>query len=241
MNTSIPSISIITATYNAENDLPVLMNSLRQQTDRSFEWIVIDGASTDSTVGILRDSSDVVTKWISEPDFGIYEALNKGLKLASGEYYLVIGSDDTLEPDAIANFGNAAIMSQADVITASVVVGDEITKVCGGPAWLTGQFAYVAAHSVGTLFRRDLHKHFGLYSKKYPIAADAHFIKRVCQGGASIFHADFVACSFGRNGVSSIDVAGALSESFRVQLETEQKLPQVLLHILRLLKNIRRL
>ena len=90
-------ISIITATFNSAQTLPTLIASIRAQSDRSFEWIVVDGGSRDDTVALLRDAGDVVTRWISEPDFGIYHALNKALLLAQGSYYLVVGSDDTLE------------------------------------------------------------------------------------------------------------------------------------------------
>src|SRR5574343_103309 len=86
-----PSISIITVTFNAAAHLPTLIDSLRNQSDRGFEWIVVDGASTDKTVDLL-EASGIVTTWISEPDFGIYDALNKAIRLSTGEYYLVLGA-----------------------------------------------------------------------------------------------------------------------------------------------------
>lgn len=241
MNNAVPTISVITATFNAAKVLPSLIESLRAQSDRGFEWIVMDGASTDGTVDILRNAGDVVSRWISEPDFGIYDALNKAVKLSTGEYYLVVGADDTLSPDAIRDFFAAAEVSKADIVTALVKAGGRIHQVRRGPSWLFGQFAYVAAHAVGTLFRRKLHERFGYYSRRYPIAADALFIKKACQGGATIYEADFVAGEFGQGGTSSVDVAGSLSEFFRVQLETESKFPQLALYALRLIKNYRRL
>jgi hypothetical protein len=126
-------------------------------------------------------------------------------------------------------------------VAAQVKSGERIHHVRRGPSWLFGQFSYVAAHAVGTLFRRQLHERFGYYSRRYPIAADALFIKKACQGGATVYAADFVAGEFGQGGTSSVDVAGSLSEFFRVQLETESKLPQLALYALRLIKNYRRL
>jgi glycosyltransferase involved in cell wall biosynthesis len=241
MNQAVPTISVITATFNAAKVLPSLIESLRAQSDRNFEWVVADGASNDGTVDILRNAGDVVSHWISEPDFGIYDALNKAVKLATGEYYLVVGADDTLFPDAMRNFLDAADTSKADIVAAQVKSGERIHHVRRGPSWLFGQFSYVAAHAVGTLFRRQLHERFGYYSRRYPIAADALFIKKACQGGATVYAADFVAGEFGQGGTSSVDVAGSLSEFFRVQLETESKLPQLALYALRLIKNYRRL
>lgn len=235
------SISIITATYNAERVLPRLIDSLRAQTIRDFEWVIIDGASTDRTLEIIRGAADVVTVYRSGPDCGIYDALNKALAMATGEYYLVAGADDRLAPDAIENYAKAIDISDADVITARVIISGRVASRRRGPPWLFGQFAYVAGHSVGTLFKRDLHERFGDYSLRFPLAADQLFIKTVFKGGASWHEADFVAGEFSCEGISSRDVVGALSESFRIQLETERKWPQVILYIIRLIRHFGRL
>ena len=115
-----PTISIITVTYNAAHVLPGLIDSLRAQTDRGFEWVVVDGASTDGTVELLSESGDVITRWISEPDFGIYHAMNKALQIMTGEYYLVVGADDRLNPDTIAQYRHYAQISGADIVTALI-------------------------------------------------------------------------------------------------------------------------
>jgi len=104
LNRAQPAISIITATFNASSQLPDLITSLRAQSDRDFEWIVIDGGSTDSTVELLHGCGDLVTSMVSEPDFGIYHAINKGIRLSRADYYLVVGADDRLAQHAIENF-----------------------------------------------------------------------------------------------------------------------------------------
>ena len=73
-------ISVITAVYNAEDCIQHLIESLRKQNDQNFEWVVVDGLSTDSTLEILKKIDDLNIKIISEVDFGIYDALNKGVK-----------------------------------------------------------------------------------------------------------------------------------------------------------------
>lgn len=108
-----PGISIVTATFNAAALLPGLIESLSAQTDRNFEWIVIDGKSTDTTRQIIESAGSIVSTWISEPDFGIYDALNKAIRIASSEYYLVLGADDRLLPDAIAHYRLQAKQTQA--------------------------------------------------------------------------------------------------------------------------------
>lgn len=212
------TISIITATYNAAAHLPVLVESLRNQTDRDFEWIVADGGSTDGTLDLLSNIDDLRVVVLSRRDFGIYDALNHAIERMSGEYYLVLGVDDRLFPDAIAQYRNAAAASRADLITAEVSAGGTILKVREGLAWRYGINGFVSAHSVGTLIRKSLHDRFGLYSRKFPIAADQLFIMQACAGGASRHVCSFEAGEFGVGGVSSEDAAGVATEFFRVQL-----------------------
>ncbi|MEN9258541.1 MAG: glycosyltransferase [Gloeomargarita sp. SRBZ-1_bins_9] len=98
-----PLLSVVTATYNAAHDLPRLIASLAAQTDQDFEWVVADGVSTDGTLELLEQARQKLQRVVvdSRPDFGIYDALNRAVKLASGEYYLVVGADDMLFPEAI--------------------------------------------------------------------------------------------------------------------------------------------
>ena len=91
-----PLISVLIATRNAAAHLPRCLDSLRRQSFRDFEVIVMDGASTDGTVELLETAADVVTAWRSEPDTGIYAAWNKALALAQGEWICVLGADDWL-------------------------------------------------------------------------------------------------------------------------------------------------
>jgi glycosyltransferase involved in cell wall biosynthesis len=101
----VPLISIITATFNAAEQLPHTLASLRAQTFRNFEWIVIDGGSTDGTPALLRDAQDMLSYWVSEPDSGIYDAWNKGCARARGEWLMFLGAGDVLAaPDVFEGF-----------------------------------------------------------------------------------------------------------------------------------------
>lgn len=230
-------IAVITATFNAGLTLPALIDSLRTQSDRDFEWIVVDGGSTDSTVNLLHGCCDLVTSMVSEPDFGIYHAINKGIRMSRGDYYLVMGADDRLAPEAIENFRSHAIRSKADIISAGISTSDKVSHGHSGRSWLYGMFAYVSGHSVGTLIRRDLHDRFGEYSSRFTVAADMHFLKRVCQHPDTVIErAQFIAGEHGGGGVSSADKAATFCDCFRVQLETERgKLLQILIFVAKLL------
>jgi glycosyltransferase involved in cell wall biosynthesis len=232
-----PTLSIVTATLNAADHLPGLIASLRAQTDHDFEWVVADGASTDGTLALLRSITDLRVVITSQPDFGTYDALNRAIKAASGDYYVVAGADDCFEPDAIANYRRAIAESGADIVAARARYGGKIRRVKSGPVWLHAQFALIAAHTLATAIRRELHQAYGYYARQYPIAADQHFIIRACAGGASRHEADFVAGEIGDCGVSSTDFIGNATEVFRVQVGTgRSRFVQTVLLLLRLLR-----
>lgn len=233
----IVGLSIVTATLNASAHLPKLIASLRSQSDKDFEWIVIDGASNDGTVALLEDARDVVSVLVSEPDQGIYDALNKGIKLASSDYYLVVGADDYLFANSIADFRRHAIETNADIVTAGIRVSGQDVFAKSGSSWLHGMFAYVSGHSVGTLINRRLHDSFGNYSRRFQVAADMYFLKRVCQDPMTVIErAGFIAGEHGNEGISSVDKAATFCDCFRVQLETERgKLLQILIFVAKIL------
>lgn len=96
-----PLFSIITVVLNRENDIAYTLESVENQEFRDFEYIVIDGKSTDATPGVLEKHSGTISQLISEPDKGIYDAMNKGLQLARGEYVLFLNGGDSLHSPAV--------------------------------------------------------------------------------------------------------------------------------------------
>lgn len=236
-----PTISVITATWNAADHLPPLIESLRAQVDRDFEWLVADGASTDGTLAVLEAAGDLNVKILSQPDFGIYDALNRALRACTADYYLVVGADDRLYPNAIRDF-RAALAEGVDMVTAGVQFRTRISRPRGWPSWFHGQFSYVSGHAVGTLIRRSLHERFGLYSRHFPIAADQLFLLRAAKGGACIKVIPEVVGYYDNGGLSSTDYVGRITEFFRVQLLThEARIPIILHFLFRFLRNLRRL
>lgn len=97
--------SIITVTYNSSKTVAQTIKSVLGQTYKSFEYILVDGASKDGTVDIIKHYAkmDSRIRFISEPDHGIYDAMNKGIKMATGDVIALLNSDDFYEPDALAN------------------------------------------------------------------------------------------------------------------------------------------
>ena len=88
-------VSIITISYNAEKTLEQTIKSVINQTYKNIEYIIIDGGSTDNTLNIINNNEAKITKWISEPDKGLYDAMNKGAELAQGDYLIFMNAGDT--------------------------------------------------------------------------------------------------------------------------------------------------
>jgi len=236
-------ISIITATYNAAAHLPRLIESLLAQTDQDFEWVVADGGSTDGTLELLEQAKPRFKRLIvdSRPDFGIYDALNRAIKLAEGDYYVVLGADDTLLPGGVGEFREVARKKQSDLISFGFYVGDKIASI-RKPRWefLFSQFAHVTGHAVGLLIKKSLHEKNGFYSPKFPIAADQLFILKSIRNGAKVTYSPSVVGRFSTTGVSNSDKIGTLTEIFRINVLLGHNFYiQLLLLIIRLIKNKR--
>ena len=240
-NITKPSISIITATYNAANVLTTAINSLREQSDKDFEWVVADGGSTDGTLELLRSIKDLNCKVSSCEDFGIYDALNRAIRLSSGDYYIVIGADDLLDPLAVSLFKYYA-KNHPDLIATNIRVNGVICKPGKGNRWFYGAMAYVAGHSVGMCIKRSIHDELGFYSKFYPIVADQVFILHAIDKGLSLVIASFVAGEFSTGGTSGTNYFATATDFCRAQIDTgANKYLQLLLFVIRICKNLKKI
>jgi len=220
-----PRISVITASRNAAQTITALYKSLDGQTFRGFEWVVVDAQSTDGTVRLLQEfaSRSRWTRFISEPDAGIYDGINKAIALAAGDYYVVAGADDVFAVDALSRYRDHSAGEKADVVMARVLRGGHVV---GGfhprRAWLGPSRVFAGSHSLGTLIRKDLHRRFGRYSYRFPLLADAYFLKTLLRSGTVTFtSADFVAGTFAEGGATTTHQLQLLAENWQIQMLTE--------------------
>lgn len=122
-------ISIITAAYNVEKTIEQTILSIVQQDYPNLEYIIVDGNSTDKTVEIIKKyASHYGIKWVSEPDKGLYDALNKGVHMATGDYIEIIGADDSLTSTTIVSEIVAQIDADVDIFGGELWCVDEKTK-----------------------------------------------------------------------------------------------------------------
>lgn len=172
-------LSIITATWNSSETIADTLASLAQQTYTEFEYIVIDGGSTDDTVAKIKASGLRVDHLVSEPDRGIYDALNKGIALATGDYVGFLHSDDLLATEqSLANLAKALTDTQSDAIYADLqyVQKGDTNKVIRH--WRSGAFdrkkmkyGWMPPHPTFYM-RRSLYEQLGGFDLSYRIAAD---------------------------------------------------------------------
>jgi len=209
-----PLISIITATYNAESCLENLLKSIKLQKTDNIEFVIIDGASKDNTISIIKRYNEFIDYWISEPDTGIYDAWNKGVKLTTGEWIMFLGADDQLMPKALKtniDFILKNSSQELDLISSKIEMIDNNRKSIRikGWKWEWPRFLYemTIAHP-GALHSRKLFVKHGLFNQDYKIAGDYELLLRprnnlktafidaitvkMCEGGTS----DSIAAAF---------------------------------------------
>src|SRR5690606_36626012 len=182
--------------------------SVVNQTYQHIEYIIIDGASTDDSTTVIQDYSDHIDKCVSEPDNGVYHAMNKGIEMATGEYLLFLNSGDTFfEVTTIEK----AIRYLQEVKT-DLLYGDlrfdhgSFYEDFKYPDNITFDFLY--HRSLGhpaTFIKRGLFEKLGYYDESYPICADwVFFTKAICLHTCSYKHLPFVIAIFATDGVSSL-------------------------------------
>lgn len=120
-----PVVSIITITFNAERELPPTLASIRRQSFHDFEHIIVDGASTDSTISLARKSGVDGCRIISEPDEGLYDAMNKGIDMAKGDYLLFLNAGDAFaDKNTLQKYADAIISSKPDIVYGDTIIVD---------------------------------------------------------------------------------------------------------------------
>ena len=217
--------SFIICTYNAELRLPATLDSILAQNFEDFEVVVIDGKSSDNTVHVIKKYQTKFNgrlRWISEKDGGVYEAINKGIKLAQGDFLNIIGAGDWLE---LGVLDKIAQQIQENFL-ADAIYGS--TKI-----WEKNKKHFRIAHTdvfalpnhpmqhPALFYRKKLHEKYGLYDESYRIASDYVFcLKTFFLNKVNIIEIEAVLVNFVMDGLSS--------ENFwKTQIENKKALRSV--------------
>ena len=172
-----PLFTIITPTLNNKVELLETINSIEAQNLTNYEYIVIDGGSSDGTIELLRENK-TITKWISEKDKGIYDAINKGIKISSGKYINTINSGDTYySKDSLTIVKSYFEKENIHFIFGAVQKNKIYYKY--EPKKMNWSFNFYPSHSGGFFIKKEIHDKIGLYSLKYPCSSDYDFFWRL--------------------------------------------------------------
>ncbi|UAX03698.1 glycosyltransferase family 2 protein [Proteus terrae] len=172
-------VSIITATYNSSETIIDTLKSLEQQSYPNIEYIIVDGASKDNTLEVVRDNCSRVSTILSEPDKGIYDALNKGIQAATGDVIGFLHSDDLFAyPDAVADIvatleKNQSQAAYADLAYVSKEDTDKMVRLWNSGAYQRNKMlsGWMPPHPTFYM-KRDLYLSLGQFDLGFKIAAD---------------------------------------------------------------------
>lgn len=182
--TGMPLITVIISTYNAAAFLQVTIESIKSQFYNNIETIIIDGASSDGTLDILRANDNVITYWLSEPDLGIYDAWNKALSKVHGEWILFLGAGDILKkgwPESIIKYGKGFDLVYGDLELIGNIHDKHKTLRLKSRPWNTTRLDLPTKMSLPHV---GMAHHYSLFTKNtfdksYKIIGDWDFLTRV--------------------------------------------------------------
>lgn len=221
-----PFFSIITVVYNNEKYLEQTIKSVTSQSYKNFEYIIIDGGSTDNTCKIIKKYENKIDYWVSEKDKGIYDAFNKGMSLANGSFIGIINSDDLYKINSLKTIHKYLSKdNNIDFIFGSV---KKHWGVLHGykPEKISYSWGFYSSHSTGFFLKKEAAKKVGLYNLKYKYHADYDYFYRLIVKHKLIGTAtskNEIIGIFRRGGFSStIGFKKLLREELKIRLDNGQ-------------------
>jgi glycosyltransferase involved in cell wall biosynthesis len=202
-------LTIITINYNNPAGLHRTIESVLNQTTTDFEYIVVDGASTDESISYLetfKPSNFRTFKWISEPDTGIYNAMNKGIRMATGEYLLFINSGDELADKTVVESIQKSLLPDTELASGKLtLINEKGTIQLFPPAELTLSYCLNAGLThPNTVIRKSLFEKYGLYNEENKIVSDwEFFLIAGSLNNCKYQKLDFTVARFYEDGISS--------------------------------------
>lgn len=200
-----PLITIITVCKNAELTIEKCIKSVISQSNANLEYIIIDGLSADGTLEIINEYKNYITKLVSEPDNGVYDAMNKGVSLAHGDIIGFMNSDDCYVDNVLEDVISFYEGHHPDIICGDCVVVDESGAI--KEFWKADtdeyQFFYTMPCHQGMFVKRELFVKNGVFNTEYKVSADYEWFHRCFIKGVKIQHLKKIVCHYRKDGISS--------------------------------------
>lgn len=232
-----PLFSVITVTYNAEKELPATLKSVREQTFDSYEHLIVDGASSDGTLRIAKEGAPDSQTLVSSPDHGLYDAMNKGLDLATGDYVVFLNAGDAfhsrdtlslLARKILDNDFPGVVYGQTDLVDSSR------RRVAGRHLEAPSQLSYdsfkegmVVCHQAFVVLRRIA----GYFDTSYRFSADYEWCIRVLQHSRNNCYVDSVLVDYLMEGMTTRNRRASLAERFKIMCHYYSTLPTIWRHL----------
>lgn len=215
-----PKFSIITITFNSEKTIGRTLKSVLNQTCKDYEYIIVDGASKDSTMDIVRKYEPLFEgrmKWKSEPDRGIYDAMNKGIMRSTGDIIGIVNSDDWLEPDALENV--ACTAAQMDHPLEAIYCGNlvfhykdgtKLKRVASEKRLVRSAKTYdIGIFHPATFVPKNIYNELGVFDLQFKLNADVDFILRCYNEGKRFVYVNAILSNMSDGGATN---SGATSK-----------------------------
>ncbi len=206
-----PLISVITVNLNNVDGLKKTMKSVFEQTWQEFEYIVIDGESTDGSKILIENNNDKINFWVSEKDSGIYNAMNKGIKAATGKYLLFLNSGDWLFESTVFDKVTKKLFG-CDVLYGNMIKvfpdgKQHLDKGVNGDEITFKTFAEGTINHSSSLIKRDLFIKFGNYDENLKIVSDwKFFLITLGLNNADVKYLDYAFSYFDMTGISNTNI-----------------------------------
>ena len=230
-----PLFSIITITFNAASTLPPTLRSVAEQTFTNYEYIVVDGASRDNTVALV-EASQLPVRMVSEPDKGLYDAMNKGLKMATGEYLIFLNAGDSFHtPDTLQRVAEAIGTNRPGVVYGETAIVDAnrnflMMRRLRAPESLTWRsFAngMLVCHQA-FIARRDIAPQYDL---KYRYSADVDWCIRCMKQTDELLNTHLTLIDYLNEGETTRHHRASLKERFWIMSKHYGLLPTIGRHM----------
>lgn len=198
-------LTIVTVVYNAKEDIYNTLESIKMQNNQKFEYLVIDGGSTDGTLDVIKDSFRV-DNYVSEKDNGIYDAMNKGIKLSKGDMIIFLNAGDVFYDDNVVDkITKIKNYEEFDVIYGDVVMVNNKKRLKRQPDILSLSYLYTnnLCHQ-SMIFNKKSFQKIGLFDINEKVFADYKWLIRAYSRKSKFYHLNSVVCEYDNmNGVSS--------------------------------------
>lgn len=213
----LPLISVVTVVFNAVETLEQTMLSVLKQSYPFKEYVVIDGGSTDGSVDIIKKYSPQLKYWVSEPDQGIYDAMNKGISKTSGELIGILNADDWYEPGIFSEVANRYLETGRNQVIHGLMrnfQGDNFYNITGNSIL---RLRYDMIQHPTCFVPKKIYDTFGYFDPSYKYSGDYDLIMRYVRNGVAFSFMERVFVNFRLNGASSKPQAD--KEMWRVRMK----------------------